>query len=178
MNIIKQFLIDRIGPELGATHWMIRFKLSKRWFIRNKFGHIGNNSDLRPFVTIVGGKNIYIGNNVILRGGTQLHGSSKIRGATITIEDDVLIAPNVFITVNNHNFSDISIPISMQGGNEKSVHIKTGSWIGYGAIILQGVTIGRNSVVAAGAVVTKDVPDYTVVGGIPAKVIKRIKDEE
>jgi len=59
---------------------------------------------------------------------------------------------------------------------KKSVHIKTGAWIGYGAIILQGVTIGRNSVVAAGAVVTKDVPDYTVVGGIPAKTIKIIKN--
>lgn len=90
----------------------------------------------------------------------------------------MIIAPNVFVTVNNHNFSDISIPVSMQGENEKSVHIKTGAWIGYGAIILRGVTIGRNSVVAAGAVITKDVPNYTVVGGIPAKVIKRIKDEE
>ena len=155
---------------------MIRFKLLRKWFIKNKFGYIGNNSDLRPFVTIVGGKNIYIGNNVILRGGTQLHSSSKLGETTITIEDDVLIAPNVFITVNNHNFSDTSMPISMQGGNEKSVHIKTGAWIGYGAIILQGVTIGRNSVVAAGAVVTKDVPDYTVVGGIPAKTIKIIKN--
>lgn len=66
----------------------------------------------------------------------------------------------------------------MQGGNEKEIRIKAGAWIGYGAIILQGVTIGRNSVVAVGAVVTKDVPDYTVVGGIPAKVIKRIKDEK
>lgn len=113
---------------------------------------------------------------MILRGGTQLHGSSKLGGATITIEDDVLIAPNVFITVNNHNFSDISIPISMQGGNEKSVHIKAGAWIGYGAIILQGVTIGRNSVVAAGAIVTKNVPDYTVVGGIPAKTIRSIEN--
>lgn len=155
---------------------MIRFKLLRKWFIKNKFGRIGNNSDLRPFVTIVGGKNIYMGNNIILRGGTQLHGSSKLGGATITIEDDVLIAPDVFITVNNHNFSDISIPVSMQGGNEKSVHIKTGAWIGYGAIVLQGVTIGKNSVVAAGAVVTKDVQDYTVVGGIPAKVIKTIKN--
>ena len=176
INIIKQFLIDRIGPDLGATHWMMRFKLLRRWFIKNKFGHIGNNSDLRSFVTIAGGSNIYIGNNVILRGETQLHSSSKLGGATITIEDDVLIAPNVFITVNNHNFSDISRPISMQGGNEKNVHIKTGAWIGYGAIILQGVTIGRNSVVAAGAVVTKDVADYTVVGGIATKTIKTIKN--
>ncbi len=148
INIIKQFLIDRIGPDLGATHWMIRFKLLRRWIIKNKFGRIGNNSDLRPFVTIVGGKNIYMGDNVILRCGTQLHGSSELGGATITIEDDVLIAPNVFITVNNHNFSDISIPISMQGGNEKNVHIKAGAWIGYGSIILQGITIGKNSVVA------------------------------
>lgn len=71
-----------------------------------------------------------------------------MRGA-ITIEDDVLIEVNVFIIVNDYNFSDISIAISMQGGNEKSVHSKVGVWSGYGAIILQRLTIGINPVVAA-----------------------------
>ena len=90
----------------------------------------------------------------------------------------MLIAPDVFITTNSHNYFDISKPIRLQGGTSESIHIKSGSWIARGATILPEITIGENAVVAAGAVVTKDVPAFNVVAGVPAKVIKRIHNNE
>ena len=112
-----------------------------------------------------------MGNNLVLRSGTQLHAGKKSK---IIIENNVLIATDVFITVNNHNYADINKPILQQGDSEEDVVIKEGSWIGRGATILKGVTIGKNSIVGAGAVVTKDVPDYCIVGGVPAKIIKKM----
>ena len=88
----------------------------------------------------------------------------------ITIEDNVLIAPKVSLLSEGHPVS----PQSRQSLVPGRIHIKENAWIGAGATILPGVTIGENAVVAAGAVVSKDVAANTVVGGIPAKFIKAI----
>jgi len=88
----------------------------------------------------------------------------------ITIEDGVLIAPKVSLLSEGHGTS----PEHRHSLIPKPIHIKKNAWIGAGATILQGVTVGENAVVAAGAVVSKDVPDHTIVGGIPAKIIKEI----
>ena len=173
MNI-KLIFSDRIGPDICLTHWILYYNFLTKLWAKKYLGSFGLNSEIRPFVTIVSGKNIFIGKNVTLRPGTQLHANSKIDGAKIVIEDDVLLAPNVFITVNNHNYFDVSKPIKYQGGTSNDVILKKGSWIGAGAIILPGATIGINSVVAAGAVVTHNVPDYSVAAGIPAKIIKKL----
>lgn len=88
----------------------------------------------------------------------------------ITIEDNVQIAPKVSLLSEGHPTSIVDrhslIP--------KPIHLKKNAWIGANATILQGVTIGENAIVAAGSVVSKDVPDNTIVGGIPAKFIKYI----
>lgn len=88
----------------------------------------------------------------------------------ITIEDNVLIAPKVSLLSEGHPLD----PETRHALVPKPIHIKKNAWIGVGATILQGVTIGENAVVASGAVVSKDVPDNTIVGGIPAKIIKTI----
>jgi acetyltransferase-like isoleucine patch superfamily enzyme len=173
---IKIAFSDRIGPDIILTHWILYFKTLTSVWAKNNLGYFGNKSEIRPFVTIVGGKNIFIRDNVTLHSGTQLHAPSKRGKAKIVIEDDVLIAPNVFITTNNHNYNNPNIPIRLQGGVSKDVILKKGCWIATNVVILPGVTIGKNSVVAAGAVVTRDVPDYCIVAGIPAKVIKEIKN--
>lgn len=88
----------------------------------------------------------------------------------ITIEDDVFIAPKVSLLSEGH-------PTSIKDRHSlipKAIHIKKNAWIGAGATILPGVTIGENAVVAAGAVVSKDVAPNTIVGGVPAKFIKNI----
>jgi len=89
----------------------------------------------------------------------------------ITIEDNVLIAPKVSLLTESHPLN----PNERQSLIPKPIHIKKNAWIGANATILQGVTIGKNSVVAAGSVVSNNVPDNVVVGGIPAKIIKGIK---
>ncbi len=89
----------------------------------------------------------------------------------ITIEDNVLIAPKVSLLTEGH-------PTSITDRHSlipKPILIKKNAWIGANATILQGVTIGENAIVAAGSVVSNDVPDNVVVGGIPAKIIKEIK---
>lgn len=89
----------------------------------------------------------------------------------ITIEDNVLLAPKVSLLTESHPLN----PKERQSLIPKPIHIKKNAWIGANATILQGVTIGENAVVAAGSVVSKDVPENVVVGGIPAKIIKEIK---
>jgi acetyltransferase-like isoleucine patch superfamily enzyme len=88
----------------------------------------------------------------------------------ITIENNVLIAPKVSLLSEGHPVSSTDRQSLVPG----HIHVKKNAWIGAGAIILPGVTIGENAVVAAGAVVSKDVPANTIVGGVPAKTIKSI----
>ena len=90
----------------------------------------------------------------------------------VTIGNHVNLAQGITVTALNHNFIDTTLRIDEQGISTNPVVIGDDVWIGANAVILPGVTIGRHVVIAAGAVVTKDVPDNCVVGGIPAKVLK------
>ena len=119
---------------------------------------------LAPFSTNFG-KHTTIGKNVFIN-----HGCSFLDLGGITIEDEVLIGPQVKLVTENHPVD----PSNRKSLDVKSVHIGKNVWLGAGAIILPGVTVGENSIVAAGAVVTKDVPSNTIVGGVPAKYIKNI----
>jgi acetyltransferase-like isoleucine patch superfamily enzyme len=94
---------------------------------------------------------------------------------SIRIEANVLIADRVFIGDSIHDYHDLNIPIIDQPMKAMgSVLIEEGSFIGINAVILPGVTVGRNAIVGASAVVTKDVPSHTVVAGNPARIVKRI----
>jgi len=112
------------------------------------------------------GKHITIGKNVFIN-----FDCTFLALGGITIEDDVLIGPKVSLITENHPLN----PEERKGLTGKPILIKKNAWIGANATILPGVTIGENAVVAAGAVVSKDVPDNTIVGGIPAKFIKNIQ---
>jgi acetyltransferase-like isoleucine patch superfamily enzyme len=112
------------------------------------------------------GKNTKIGKNVFINFDCVF-----LDLGGITIEDNVLLAPKVSLLTESHPLN----PKERHSLIPKPIHIKKNAWIGANATILQGVTIGENAVVAAGSVVSKDVPDNVVVGGIPAKIIKEIK---
>jgi acetyltransferase-like isoleucine patch superfamily enzyme len=91
---------------------------------------------------------------------------------SVTIGRDVLIADRVFISDADHRYDDVDTPIAQQGDAfVGEVVLREGCWIGIGAVILPGVTIGRNAVVAANAVVTRSIPDRSVAAGVPARVI-------
>lgn len=111
------------------------------------------------------GENISIGKNVFIN-----HACTFMDRGGITLEDNVLIGPKVNLITTNHPIN----PAERRATISHPIVIKKGAWIGVGATILPGVTIGENSIVAAGAVVSKDVPDNVIVGGIPAKFIKSI----
>ena len=121
-----------------------------------------------PFYTNFG-KHIKIGKNVFIN-----HACSFLDLGGITIEDDVLIGPKVNLITENHPVN----PVQRKSLVLNSILIKKNAWIGACATILPGITIGENSIIAAGALVTKDVPDNTIVGGVPAKVIKSISETE
>lgn len=107
--------------------------------------------------------NVKIGENVIIMSNCLM-----MAAGGITIEDNTMIAANVQLISNNHDVEHRSIITC------KPVHIKKNCWIGAGATILAGVTIGENSIVGAGSIVTKNVPDNVVVAGNPAKIIKNL----
>jgi acetyltransferase-like isoleucine patch superfamily enzyme len=111
------------------------------------------------------GRHIQLGKRVFIN-----HACSFLDMGGITLEDDVLIGPKVNIVTENHPLD----PANRRALISKPILIKRNAWIGAAATILPGVTIGENAVVAAGAVVSKDVPANTVVGGIPARHIKII----
>jgi len=115
-----------------------------------------------PFYTNFG-RFIQIGKNVFIN-----HACSFLDMGGITIEDNVLIGPKVNLVTENHPLD----PVNRRALVSKPIIIKRNAWIGAAATILPGVTVGENSIVAAGAVVTIDVPANTIVGGVPAKVIK------
>lgn len=92
----------------------------------------------------------------------------------VCIGNHVNLAQGITVTALNHNFEDKNRRIDEQGISTKPIVIGDDVWIGANAVVLPGVTIGKHSVIAAGAIVTKDVPDYCVVGGVPAKIIKKL----
>lgn len=138
--------------------------------IREKLGDIiGRKLDdtvtvFAPFYTNFG-RFINLGKGVFIN-----HACSFLDMGGITLEDEVLIGPKVNLVTENHPME----PAERRSLIAKPILIKRKAWIGAGATVLPGVTIGENAIVAAGAVVTKDVPANTIVGGVPAKVIKKI----
>lgn len=134
---------------------------------------IGKHAIIRP-TNIYGdaiGEGLKIGNNSSI-GPYSYIGCSGF----IEIGDNVMMSPRVSIYAENHLFEHPELTIKEQGVKREFVKIEDDCWIAANTIILAGVTVGRGSVIAAGSVVTKDVPPYSIVGGVPAKVIKSRKE--
>ncbi len=119
------------------------------------------------------GEGLIVGNNV----GLAQNCFIQVRGRVL-IGDNVIFGPGVSIFSENHRFDDPELPVSVQGETRKGVIVEDGVWVGARAVILDGVKVGKNSIIAAGSIVNKDVPPYTIVGGVPAKILKnrKVKD--
>lgn len=151
------------GPIIPAT---VKIACPEKIFI-------GNNCQFDEYTHILAtsSSRLIIGNNVRFANGFAHVVASFDE---IVIEDDCLIAAFVQIINGNHGYHDIDKPIKDQESfSTGPIRIGRGSWVGRGACVLGGVTLGRNVVVGANAVVTKSVPDYCVVAGNPAVIIKR-----
>ena len=126
----------------------------------NKCGlniRVKHNAEISPYCEV--GNNSELGTRCLIQGNVK-------------IGNNVIMGPDIKIYSRNHEYSDLSVPIQSQGKKIGSVHIEDGVWIGANVIILPNIVVGRNSILAAGAVVTKDVPPFAIMGGNPAKVIK------
>ncbi|MBS2964218.1 acyltransferase [Actinocrinis puniceicyclus] len=146
--------------------------LGERWISIGHFTLVGPHVTLSagfvPERDLGPGPIVRIGSGVVLGRGSHVIGHQSI-----DIGDDVYTGPYVYITDQNHGYCDPQVPIGKQWPVNAPVSIGAGSWLGTGAIILPGAVIGRNVVVAAGSVVRGCVPDHCVVGGVPARILRR-----
>ena len=130
------------------------------------FDKCGKNINVEKGVDFGNGNGIEIGNN------SGLGVNCSVRGP-LFMGDNIMMGPDVIIMTSSHKFDNVSVPMNQQGASPKQkVTICDDVWIGTRVIILPGIKIGQGSIIGAGAVVTKDVPDYAIVGGVPATIIK------
>lgn len=169
MRKIALILYYLIAKHLPASDFpFLKGSKSIRLYLCKKiFNKCGKNVNVEHGVFFGSGKEISIGNN------SGIGINARISGP-LEIGDNVMMGPDVMIYTSNHNFSDINIPMIQQGSSEKEkVVIEDDVWIGARAIILKGVHIKKGAIIGAGAVVTKNVGEYEIVGGNPAKLIRK-----
>ena len=150
-------------------------------FIKRAFAKCGNNVRVPKGCEFSGIENISIGNNVALGSGLKI----LTTRAKVSIGNDVMFGPNVTVITGDHRIDILGRPmISLTDRdklpeNDQDVVLEGDNWIGANATILKGVKIGFGAVVAAGSLVNHDVPPFSIVGGVPAKVLKmRFSEEE
>ncbi|YCM42402.1 acyltransferase [Verrucomicrobiaceae bacterium 227] len=162
------YLIARRWPMQPFPGYLTGYKL-RRHLANKLLRHCGD--------LIIVKDRCYFGDGTRLSVGdrSQLGQNSRLNGL-ITIGNDVLMGPDIVMMATSHAFQNPDHLINLQGAaEEREIVIGDNVWIGTRAIILPGVTVGSHSIVAAGAVVTKDVPEYSIVGGNPARVIRSRK---
>lgn len=140
-------------------------KQIRRFLCKRIFKSAGKNINIEHGVFFASGRDIEIGDNSGLGLNARVTGPLKIG-------NDVMMGPDVMIFTQNHETSRLDIPMRLQTAPKKGVVIEDDVWIAARVIILPGVTIHKGAIIGAGAIVTKDVPEYAVVGGNPARVIK------
>ena len=144
------------------------------FFIKRAMGHCGKNVMIKPSTSIFKGlENIYIAGDVRIARYAVIYTTK----AKVIIGQKVEIAPYLKIITGNHRTDHVGYfmfdgDIDKRPEDDKDVIIEGDSWFGVNVTILSGVTIGRGSCIAAGAVVTKSCPPYSIIGGVPAKIIK------
>lgn len=137
------------------------------------FNHfsIGNHSTIEDFATINNGVGaVIIGDRTRIGLGCVLIGP-------VTVGNDVMFAQNIVVSGLNHGYQEINMPPSLQPVETKPITIKDEVWIGANAVLTAGITVGKHAVIAAGSIVTKDVPDYSIAAGNPARILKKYNPE-
>jgi len=183
-NHLFTFFLNNI-PGFSGT-------LIRRLYFKSRIKICGKNLSVDRSVMITGFKNIKLGDHiqVSINSSIHAHKGGKIiigdrfgmntnstigaaDGGEIIIGNDVMIAQNVVIRASDHEFKDIHIPISQQGHRGGKIIIGNGCWIAANVVITANVEIGEHSIVAAGAVVTSNIEPYSIVGGVPAKLLRK-----
>ena len=157
----------RFTPE-DYRPYSLGFPLLRRFLVSQFAAHCGqqvrvkHNADISP--------GIKVGNHSELGTHCLIH-------ANVEIGDYVIMGPNVKIYSRNHIIDDLEVPMALQGKATKKTHIGNDIWIGANVVILAGTQVGSHSVIAAGSIVTTNVPEYAVVGGNPARIIRDRRED-
>ena len=182
--MLKLFiLLQRIKAKIYTIYYLLKYAMFIKYEGKNR---IDKGFKIKPFPFRPSRLKIFLSGNNKIGSNTLIQGSGNITfgkgtfcgemcifgcNERISIGDKVMIAQCVTIRDTDHNFSDNSVPMVEQGISTKPVKVEDNVWLGHGAVILKGVTIGTGAIVAAGAVVNCDVPANSIYGGIPAKKI-------
>ena len=181
---LKQLVLNALMPRNQARPRLwVKLFLNPFKHTKGKNARICRNSriDVMPFNNFVLGDNstiedfCTINNGVgdVLIGDRTRIGMSNVLIGPVTIGNDVMMAQNIVLSGLNHGYEDINTVPHKQPVTRKKITIEDEVWIGANVVIVAGVTIGKHAVIAAGSVVTKNIPSYSVVVGNPAKVIKQ-----
>jgi acetyltransferase-like isoleucine patch superfamily enzyme len=191
----------KIVSQLFLLAYRASIRLRSKIFsllIAGAFARFGRNTVLTNPLRLDGEERIAVGDRVFIGSGSWLQtlpdgdnksvaisigngtscaGSCVISSVrSVTLEENVLLARNVYISDHMHKYTDTEIPVLSQGLDKiQPVLIKRGAWLGQNVVVCPGVTIGAGAVIGANSVVTKSIPDYSVAAGSPARVLKRIQ---
>ena len=163
-------LLGQIGWFLGF--YFFPWPATRRLLLRTRVRKVGQNVTYEPSLRIFGGRAVEIGNNVSLTDALI-----NVVGAQVMIEDEVFFGHGVMLITGSHDYRVFGVQ-RQDAITGRSIRIGRGCWIGSRAIVLGGVTLGQDAVVAAGAVVTQDMPPRVIVAGMPARIIKQIEPGE
>ena len=165
LKLVSCFFYNLIGKALplDSMPYSKGFKNIRYFLFSNCIENCGKNIKID--------KNVYISPSIRIGNNVRISENVKIRKNTF-IGHDVLIGPGVQIITATHNFEDIDRPVNAQGESQLDIHIGNDVWIGTNAILLPGITISSHVIVAAGSIVTKDVSEFAIVAGNPAKIIR------
>ncbi len=186
---LKSFLHWCLIPKNDyKPRWWVRHLLTPLIHTRGKGSKVRRKAriDVLPNNTFHLGERVLIEDFAVLNnavgdliiGDRSLVGISSTVIGPVTIGNDVMLAQNIVISGLNHGYEDIKYSIREQLTITNPILIKDEAWIGANSVIVAGITIGKHSIVAAGSVVTKDVPDYTIVAGNPARIVKQYNFDE
>jgi len=176
---MRKYILEKAQNQMGSAHLEANsiFELVKSFFkkLLQVFAmtRLPVGSNMRCRLERLRG--VKIGKNVFLGGGNVL---DRARPDLITLEDNISLAGNVMILTHSNPTEPLRELLGKSATVIAPVHIKKGAWITVNVVILPGVTVGENSIVAAGSVVSKDVPPFTLVGGTPARVIKSLLPDD
>jgi maltose O-acetyltransferase len=171
LYLLFYYLVVKNLPMQPMPGWRL-FEKIRYFFVSRIILKCGKNVRINANCYFGDGNRLKIGDRTLL-------GHNARMGGKITLGNDVIMAPDIIMMAVSHEYKDIKIPINQQGAKEeKEIIIEDDVWLGTRVIVMPGVKIGAHSIVGSGAVVTKSFPEYSIIGGIPAKFIKSRIDNE